>query len=154
MLQRHSYQFAIDRALKRSPICALFGPRQCGKTTLAKALAAEQPSQSHYFDLESPKDQLRLQNAEQALKELTGLVVLDEIQVRPDLFPILRVLADRADRKAIFLILGSASPELIQRSAESLAGRVEFIDLHGFDLGEVTKGLPERFGNITSFIEP
>ena len=135
MIQRNSYKESIVRALKRAPVCALLGPRQCGKTTLAKILAAEQ--KSHYFDLESPRDQLRLQNAEQTLSSLSGLIVLDEIQVQPELFPILRVLADRSDREAVFLILGSASPYLIQQSAESLAGRIEFIDLHGFDLTEV-----------------
>ena len=135
MISRASYQAAVERALGRSPICALLGPRQCGKTTLAQAVTTSRPS--HYFDLESPRDQLRLQNPESALAALTGLVVLDEVQVQPDLFPILRVLADRKDREAVFLILGSASPELIQKSAESLAGRIEFIDLHGFDLTEV-----------------
>lgn len=135
MLQRYRYKSAIERALDRSPICALLGPRQCGKTTLARSLSKERPS--HYFDLESPRDQLRLINAEQTLMDLSGLIILDEIQVKPELFSILRVLADRLEQKAVFLILGSASPELIQRSAESLAGRVEFIDLHGFDLNEV-----------------
>jgi predicted AAA+ superfamily ATPase len=86
--------------------------------------------------LESPRDQLRLQNPEIALASLRGLIVLDEVQLRPELFPVLRVLADRPELPASFLILGSASPELIQHSSESLAGRVEFIDLHGFDLTE------------------
>ena len=135
MLRRDSYKIAVERALGRSPICALLGPRQCGKTTLARALAADRVS--HYFDLESPRDQLRLQNPEMALAGLKGLVVLDEVQAQPELFPVLRVLADRPEAEAVFLILGSASPDLIQKSAESLAGRVEFIDLHGFDLTEV-----------------
>jgi predicted AAA+ superfamily ATPase len=135
MLERSSYKTAVERALARSPICALLGPRQCGKTTLARAVAAERSS--HYFDLESPRDQLRLQNPEGALSALRGLIILDEVQVQPELFPILRVLADRPKSDAVFLILGSASPDLIQKSAESLAGRVEFIDLHGFDLTEV-----------------
>jgi len=98
----------------------------------------------HYFDLESPKDLLRLQNPELALGELVGLVILDEIQIRPDLFPVLRVLADRADFPARFLILGSASPDLIQHASESLAGRVEFVDLHGFDLVETGLGSIDR----------
>jgi len=149
MLQRYSYKLAIETALKRSPICALLGPRQCGKTTLARILAAEQ--ESDYFDLESPRDQLRLQNPEQALGSLSGLVVLDEIQLKPELFPILRVLADRPEREAVFLILGSASPELIQKSSESLAGRVEFIDLHGFDLGEVSIGRVQALWNRGGF---
>lgn len=134
MIERHLYQERVLTALGRSPICALLGPRQCGKTTLARAIA--ETKQSHYFDLESPRDQLRLQNPELALKDLSGLIILDEVQTRPDLFPVLRVMADKTNSETNFLILGSASPELIQRSSESLAGRVEFIDLHGFDISE------------------
>ena len=135
MIDRHHYRGKVKKALSRSPVCALLGPRQCGKTTLARGIAAEQ--KSHFFDLESPKDLLRLQNPEMALGVLDGLVVLDEIQSRPDLFPVLRVLADRGDSDTRFLILGSASPDLIRKSSESLAGRVEFVDLHGFDLLEI-----------------
>ena len=134
MILRPSYRNRVERALKRSPICALLGPRQCGKTTLARSIAKD--TESHYFDLESPRDLLRVQNPEQALGELTGLVVLDEVQVKPELFPVLRVLADRPEASSRFLVLGSASPELIRQSSESLAGRVEFVDLHGFDIGE------------------
>jgi len=138
MVKRETYLNSVKRALARSSICALLGPRQCGKTTLARGLAEAQAS--HYFDLESPRDQLRLQNPEVALSALSGLIVLDEIQLRPELFSVLRVLADRPQAKASFLILGSASPDVIQKSAESLAGRVEFIDLHGFHLAEVGVG--------------
>lgn len=134
MIFRTSYRSRVERALRRSPICALLGPRQCGKTTLARAIAND--TESHYFDLESPRDLLRVQNPEQALGELTGLVVLDEVQVKPELLPVLRVLADRPQVPARFLVLGSASPELTRQSSESLAGRVEFVDLHGFDIGE------------------
>lgn len=142
MIARPIYLDAVRRALARSPICALLGPRQCGKTTLARTLM-ETP-ECHYFDLESPKDLLRLGNPELALGALAGLVILDEIQIRPDLFPVLRVLADRTDLPARFLILGSASPELIQHASESLAGRVEFVDLHGFDLMETGTGEMDR----------
>jgi len=142
MIARPFYLAAVRRALDRSPICALLGPRQCGKTTLARTLM--KTPNGHYFDLESPKDLLRLQNPELALGELVGLVILDEIQIRPDLFPVLRVLADRADFPARFLILGSASPDLIQHASESLAGRVEFVDLHGFDLVETGLGSIDR----------
>jgi len=135
MIARISYRSWIERALKRSPICALLGPRQSGKTTLARVIAGE--TGSHFFDLESPQDVLRLSNPELVLGELTGLVVLDEIQVKPELIPVLRVLVDRADCHAKFLILGSASPELIRQSSETLAGRVEFVDLPGFNLLEV-----------------
>lgn len=92
MIARGAYTHLILGALTRSPICALLGPRQCGKTTLARAIAAG--TESHYFDLESPRDLLRLQNPELALENLSGLVVLDEIQALPGLFPVLRVLDD------------------------------------------------------------
>jgi len=134
MIARVEAKERIVEALDRAPVCCLLGPRQCGKTTIARSLAATR--ESHYFDLESPRDLLRLTNPEMALEELTGLVVLDEIQERPDIFPVLRVLADRIDSPAKFLLLGSASPELIRRSSETLAGRVEFTFLHGFDLRE------------------
>lgn len=134
MIGRLKYKAAVEQALGRSPVCGLMGPRQAGKSTLAREVAAGVPS--HFFDLESPRDQLRLQNPELALSRLAGLVVLDEIQTRPDLFPVLRVLADRPSTPATFLILGSAAPELITQSAESLAGRIEYVDLHGFDLSE------------------
>lgn len=135
MVAREDYRRRVETALRRAPVCALLGPRQCGKTTLAQVIAAGM-EESHYFDLESPRDQLRLQNPELALGGLTGLVVLDEVQTAPELFPVLRVLADRREGPARFLILGSASPELLHRASESLAGRVEFVDLHGFDIGE------------------
>jgi len=112
----------------------MLGPRQCGKTTVARALA--QAGAAEYFDLESPRDQMRLRNPEMALGECRGLVIVDEVQTLPELFPVLRVLADRVDQPARFLILGSASPELTRQASESLAGRVEFVDLHGFDLKE------------------
>ena len=124
----------MKQALGRAVICALLGPRQCGKTTLARGLA--ESGAAEYFDLESPRDQLRLSNPELALGECRGLVILDEVQARPELFPVLRVLADRPDAPARFLILGSASPELTRQASQSLAGRVEFVDLHGFDLKE------------------
>jgi predicted AAA+ superfamily ATPase len=134
MVDRPIYRQRVNDALRRSPICALLGPRQCGKTTLARAIVSE--IESHYFDIESPRDLLRLQNPELALSALSGLVVIDEVQSVPGLFPVLRVLADREDVPARFLILGSASPDLIRQSSETLAGRVEFVDLHGFDINE------------------
>ena len=134
MLERPEYLQQLEAAVSRSPITALLGPRQCGKTTLARQLAATRESTS--FDLESEPDVRRLTNPELALSGLTGLVVLDEIQRMPRLFNVLRVLADRPERRARFLILGGASPELIRGVSESLAGRVEFIELAGFDLSE------------------
>lgn len=134
MIPRDRVVGRMRQALGRVPICALLGPRQCGKTTVARGLA--KGGGAEYFDLESPRDQMRLSNPEMALGACRGLVILDEVQTRPDLFPVLRVLADRADTPARFLVLGSASPELTRQAAESLAGRVEFVDLHGFDLTE------------------
>jgi predicted AAA+ superfamily ATPase len=142
LLSRPRYLADVQRALGRSPVCALLGPRQCGKTTLAKTLMGREAG--NYFDLESPNDLLRLQNPELALGGLVGLVVLDEIQIRPDIFPVLRVLADRPDCPARFLILGSASPDIIREASESLAGRIEFVDLHGFDLVETGVAAMER----------
>lgn len=134
MLPRPAFLDRLGKAAGRSPITALLGPRQCGKTTLARQFAEGQPAT--FFDLESVVDQRRLQNPELALGGLTGLVVLDEIQVMPELFPVLRVLADRPNKQAHFLILGSASPHIIRHASETLAGRVEFIELSGFDLLE------------------
>jgi len=130
----------IRSAFRIHPIAALLGARQCGKTTLAKEMAGAEPST--YFDLENPVDLRRLEAPLRALEPLAGLVVLDEIQRRPGLFELLRVLADRPDNPARFLILGSASPSLVRGVSESLAGRVGFVDLAGFTLEEV--GLDQR----------
>ena len=114
---------------------ALLGPRQCGKTTLAREFVA--PDSLNYFDLENPVSLARLDEPMTALAPLTGLVVIDEIQLRPELFAILRVLVDRTPASAQFLILGSASPTLIRKSEESLAGRIETIEMSGFSLSEL-----------------
>ena len=140
MILRKTYELAVNTAMARSPIVALMGPRQCGKTTLSKQIAAEYKTQNkggHYFDLEAPSDQQRLQNPELLLESLSGLVVLDEIQQMPQLFNLLRVLVDRENHPCHYLILGSASPQIVKNVSESLAGRVEFIQLAGFDLSEI-----------------
>jgi len=142
MLDRVAYLKKIQLGIDRSPIVAILGPRQCGKTTIAKDFA-KQFGKYHFFDLESENDLQRLLNAELALRPLEGLVVLDEIQFKPELFATLRVLADDEKCKAKFLILGSAAPNLIKGASESLAGRVEFVDLHGFDISEVSSDLFE-----------
>jgi len=134
MISRAEYLKSVKHALQRSPICTILGPRQCGKTTLARQIAEEEDSV--FFDLESPGDQTRLANPELALSPLRGLVVLDEVQTMPSIFPILRVLADRKPLPARFLLLGSASPHIVREASDSLAGRVEFIDMAGFDLSE------------------
>lgn len=137
-LPRRKELATIRQALAYSRAVALVGPRQCGKTTLARELVAlDSPN---YFDLEDEVDLARLENASFAMGRLKGLVVIDEVQRRPDLFPTLRVLIDRPDNAAQFLILGSASPDLLRQSSETLAGRIATIELAGFSLEEV--GLP------------
>ena len=131
----------VRAGLRRSRVVALVGPRQCGKTTLAREFVA--PDSINYFDLEDPRSLARLNEPDLALRPLKKLVVIDEIQRRPDLFPLLRVLADRRPLPAHFLILGSASPDLLQQSSESLAGRIETVPLEGFrlaDLGAAAQG--------------
>ena len=125
----------LKSALRRSPSVSLLGPRQSGKTTLARTLLA--PDSENYFDLERPTGLRRLEDPETSLGDLRGLVVIDEVQRRPDLFPILRVLIDRPRSPARFLLLGSASPALLRQSSESLAGRIEVIETAGFALEEV-----------------
>ncbi len=134
LIDRSAYRQQIELSLAQFRITALMGPRQCGKTTLARTFA-QAPEQ--YFDLEDPLDVARLEAPRQTLGKLTGLVVIDEVQRRPDLFPLLRVLADRPGIPARFLVLGSASPDLVRGVSESLAGRVGFVDLSGFDGTEV-----------------
>jgi predicted AAA+ superfamily ATPase len=135
MLERSVLLQKIGIALERSPVVALIGPRQCGKTTLAREwVEVDSPG---YFDLEDPISLARLTEPMTALRDMQGLVVIDEVQRRPELFPILRVLADRRPLPARFLILGSASPELLQQSSESLAGRLETVVMGGFSLAEV-----------------
>jgi len=138
MIRRPSTDAEVRRALSRSPVCALLGPRQCGKTTLARSLRPSFKT-SHFFDLEDPRDLARLTNPRDALSPLRGLVVLDEIQRLPELLPVLRVLADRKPRPARFLILGSAAPELIRGASESLAGRIEFVEMSGLLIDELPK---------------
>lgn len=135
MIPRPQYLEFLDNAVRRSPVTALLGPRQCGKTTLARIFA--QGRHATYFDLESQPDLRRLQNPELVLGALNELVVLDEIQVQPELFNALRVLADRPDNPCRFLILGSASPQIVKDVSETLAGRVEFIELSGFNMQEI-----------------
>jgi len=135
MIQRTSLLQSIRTALGRSRVVALIGPRQSGKTTLARQFV---PSDSlNYLDLEDLTSLARLQEPMTALRDLHGLVVIDEIQRKPELFSLLRVLCDRQPLPARFLILGSASPDLLRASSESLAGRVETVPVSGFSLAEV-----------------
>jgi predicted AAA+ superfamily ATPase len=132
----------VRAALRRSRVVALLGPRQCGKTTLARKFVS--PDSLNYFDLEEPQSLARLTEPDTALRPLEKLVVIDEIQRRPDLFPLLRVLADRTPLPARFLILGSASPDLLRQSSESLAGRLETVFLEGFRLSDLGAAAQSR----------
>ena len=147
------------RELHRTfPVVALLGMRQVGKTTLARTLAGEGTPPENVFDLENERDLARLNDPFMALEGLRGLVVLDEIQRRPDLFPTLRVLADRPRRPARFLVLGSASPSLLRQTSESLAGRIAYLDLDGLHVDEVGMADWERLwrrgGLPRSFLAP
>lgn len=133
ILRAELYRSAI-RSLRNNPVTALLGPRQCGKTTLARDIA--ESLKANYFDLEDPISLRRLAEPMITLQPMRGLVVIDEIQRLPEFFPLLRVLSDRKPLPARFLILGSASPELIRQSSESLAGRIGFVEMSGFDLAE------------------
>ncbi len=135
LLPRSALLAQVDRSLGRNPITELLGPRQCGKSTLARQVAVARPAT--FFDLENPDDVRRLDSPMRELERLRGLIVLDEIQRKPELLPVLRVLADRSPAPAQFLLLGSASPELVKHSSETLAGRIEFVDMSGFDVWEV-----------------
>jgi predicted AAA+ superfamily ATPase len=138
MIDRPALRARLDRALSRSRAVVLAGPRQSGKTTLARSVLA--PHSPHYFDLENPLDAGRLDQPMSTLGALQGLVVIDEVQRRPGLFPVLRVLIDRSDAPGQSLLLGSASPALLRQAGESLLGRVETIEVAGFDLQEASAG--------------
>lgn len=137
MIPRINLKKRLKESLGRSRVVALIGPRQCGKTTLAREWVS--PLSPNYFDLEDPTSLIRLDEPMTSLGHLQGLVVIDEIQRRPDLFPLLRVLVDRRPSPARFLILGSASPALLRQASESLAGRIETIVMSGFSLAELGK---------------
>jgi predicted AAA+ superfamily ATPase len=143
-IPRARHETRLRALLRASPVVAILGARQVGKTTLARRIARSWPGGATSFDLEDPTDLARLQDPMLALSPRRGLVVLDEVQRRPDLFPALRVLADRPGRPARFLVLGSASPEMLRQSSESLAGRIAFHELSGFSLEEVGATHRER----------
>ena len=128
----------ISQAFSIHPAVALLGPRQCGKTTISRQFGEIIKSQKniHYFDLEDPDDLDVMQHPKAVLQDLEGLIIIDEIQRLPELFPLLRVLIDRKHKKQQFLILGSASRDLIKQSSESLAGRIEYLELTPFDYRE------------------
>jgi uncharacterized protein len=135
MIERLAILSIIKAAIQRSRVVVLSGPRQCGKTTLARELLSEESV--NYFDLGDPASLARLDEPMTALRPLNGLVVIDEVQRRPDLFPVLRVLSDRKGAPSRYLILGSASGDLLRQSSESLAGRMEYVTMGGFTLSEL-----------------
>ncbi len=143
MIARDAVLNQIRTATARSPVVVLTGPRQSGKTTLARELVRE--DSINYFDLEDPVGLARLDEPKTALEPLRGLIVIDEVQRRPDLFPVLRVLCDRREQRSRFLVLGSASGELLRQSSESLAGRMERIEIGGLALPELG---PEAAGPL------
>lgn len=174
MIERTRSLEQVDELLKIFPVVIITGPRQCGKTTLAKYILTQR--NGHFFDLEDPDTSLRPDIAKIVLEDLEGLIVIDEFQRQPGLFELIRVLADRQPCRAKFIILGSASPSIVQGASESLAGRAGFIELGGFTLEEVGDrvmkqlwvrgGFPKSFlaeneimsyawreGFITSFLE-
>ncbi|MBI4430574.1 MAG: ATP-binding protein [Candidatus Omnitrophica bacterium] len=142
MLNRPNLIKRLEDSVRRNPVTALLGPRQCGKTTLAHFFCKRR--KSAYFDLEDLLTVARLENPMQNLSGLRGIVVIDEIQRMPELFKILRVLADRRPLSARFLILGSASFDLIRRSSESLAGRIGFVEMGGFVLSEIDQKMTDK----------
>lgn len=156
MINREQLRQEIQKKLTYNRVVVLIGPRQCGKTTLAREFVS--PDSVNYFDLEDPLSLMLLEQPMTALQHLTGLVVIDEIQRRPELFPVLRVLVDRTPLPARFLILGSASTALLRQSSESLAGRIAILTMTGFSLAEVgaqaQNTLWQRGGFPLSFIAP
>jgi len=137
LIPRTYHVSQIMSRMEQNPVVAIIGARQVGKTTITHEIATLIKMPIHRFDLEDPEDLARLNGPKLALKDLTGLVIIDEIQRKPELFPLLRVLADRDDKAAQFLILGSASPKLLKQSSESLAGRISYYSLNGFAVDEI-----------------
>lgn len=154
-MKRTLYLEQIKRYLRVHPICAILGARQVGKTTLARQFAAQHDQKVEFFDLENPTHLASLETPLLTLSKYAGyLVVIDEIQRRPDLFPILRVLVDDPEKKYTFLILGSASRDLIRQSSETLAGRIGYIELPPFTVFDVqeTEKLLIRGGFPRSYL--
>ncbi len=142
-IQRIAEIETLNRLVKNNPVVAILGPRQCGKTTLSRQFSSQWSSAATFFDLENPRDVQRLDEPLLALENASGLIVIDEIQRTPDLFPVLRVLADR-NKKAKYLILGSASRDLIRQSSETLAGRISYLEIGGFSSRLVGEAKTER----------
>ena len=136
MIPRTQHQAELLNLLRQFPVVGLIGARQVGKTTLARHLIAEQAEPATVFDLEDPTDVARLADPALALAPLRGLIVIDEVQHSEGLFRLLRVLVDRPDNPARFLVLGSAGPDLLRQSSETLAGRIAYYELPPLNVGE------------------
>ena len=150
MIDRDRYIEQVEDAFRVHPAVVILGPRQCGKTTLARLICRREKEVS-FFDLESVVDRRKLAAPMRALGRRRGLVVLDEIQRMPELYECLRVLLDRPDRAARYLLLGSASPRIVRGISESLAGRIGFVDLGGFALDETGAKTMERLWERGAF---
>ena len=144
MIDRQRHRAALATLLDQFPVVGLLGARQVGKTTLARRFLEERDGAVTLFDLEDPTDRARLADPKLALEPLEGLVVIDEVQHAPELFPLLRVLVDRPDNPARFLVLGSAGPDLLRQSSETLAGRIAYHELPPLQLDEVGPGAWRR----------
>lgn len=154
MIKRSAYISEVIEYIEMMPVCAILGPRQCGKTTLAREIARIYDKSVHFFDLENPDHLNELSSPKLALEPLEGLIVIDEIQRRPELFPYIRYLSDYTDKK--FLILGSASRDLIHQSSETLAGRIAYVELTPFNVSETQESynLWQKGGFPRSYLAP
>lgn len=132
------YTTEINKLMKQFPVVAILGPRQCGKTTLANLYKKNSKKNALYFDLESPVDAQKLYDPQLVLTELENeCVIIDEVQRMPQLFALLRHLVDKKRKPGRFLVLGSASPDMIKNVSETLAGRIAYVDAHPFNLTEI-----------------
>ncbi len=147
VIKRETHLANLKSLIRQFPVVALIGARQVGKTTLAQMLMRQWKEETHFFDLESPLDLAQVSDPMLALSPLRGLVILDEIHRLPEIFPVIRVLADRQSRPANFLILGSAAPSLLRQGSESLAGRLAYYELPGISMSEVKS---DQFGTLWS----
>ena len=151
MIPRNEHETALRALLRQFPVVGIVGARQVGKTTLARRLVSERQPPVHFFDLEDPTHEAALADPKLALESLRGLVVIDEVQRRPGLFPLLRVLVDRPGNAARFLVLGSASPDLLRQSSETLAGRIAYYELPPFRMSEVSGDMASRLWSRGGF---